>query len=392
MSPDPRYGYAGRPPPGRPAYRDRGRSLQKREANVIQMLAPDGTLRADPQFPLDVTPALCRDLHRDMVLARRFDEEALALQRQGELGLWLMALGQEAAQVGSIRAIAAHDHVFPSYREHAAALCRGISPAELLAQWRGVAHSGWEPTRYRFHIYSLVLGAQTLHATGYALGVRLDGAPEIVLAYFGDGASSQGDVNEALNWAVVTHAPIVFFCQNNQWAISTAAGQQMGAPLHRRAAGFGLDTYFVDGNDALAVHAVTAKAADRIRAGGPPALIEALTYRVAGHSTSDDPRLYRSEAEVDLWRERDPVSRLATLLRAEGWADEQYFEQLDHEARKLAEETRTACLSLPDPELEETFRHTFAEEPPLLRQEREAMSAYQASFADGPGSVAAVDR
>ncbi|MFD2767485.1 thiamine pyrophosphate-dependent dehydrogenase E1 component subunit alpha [Micromonospora eburnea] len=351
---------------------------------MIQLLSPGGTLSADPRAPLHVTPGLCRDLYRDMVLARRFDEEALVLQRQGELGLWLMALGQEAAQVGSIRALTAVDHVFPSYREHAAALCRGISPAELLAQWRGVAHSGWDPARYRFHIYTLVLGAQTLHATGYALGVRLDGAPEVVLTYFGDGASSQGDVNEALNWAAVTSAPIVFFCQNNQWAISTATSQQMGAPLHSRAAGFGLDAYHVDGNDALAVYAVTAKAAEAVREGGRPALIEAHTYRIAGHSTSDDPRIYRPESEVERWRGRDPISRLAILLKDRGWADEQYFDELDSDARKLAEETRAACLSLPDPMLEDTFRHTFADEPPLLREERERMSAYRASFADGP--------
>jgi 2-oxoisovalerate dehydrogenase E1 component alpha subunit len=350
---------------------------------MIQLLAPDGTLRADERAPLDVTPQLCRDLLRDMVLARRFDEEALALQRQGELGLWLMSLGQEAAQVGSMRALAPGDYVFPSYREHAAARCRGVRPAELLAQWRGVTHGGWDPARYRFHIYSLVLGTQTLHATGYANGIRLDGADEVVLAYFGDGASSQGDVSEALNWAAVTSAPVIFFCQNNQWAISTGASRQMAAPLHRRAEGFGLQAHLVDGNDVLAVRAVTARAADSVRRGGPPVLIEATTYRMAGHSTSDDPRRYRSDAEVAAWRERDPIARLERLVRERDWADAAYFAELDAAAQDLAAETRAACLSLPDPPTQDIFRFALTEETDLLREQRAWLEAYHASFAAG---------
>jgi 2-oxoisovalerate dehydrogenase E1 component alpha subunit len=348
---------------------------------MIQILAPDGTLVEDERAPLDVTPALCRDLLRDMVLARRFDEEALALQRQGELGLWLMALGQEAAQVGSMRALAPGDYVFPSYREHAAARCRGIGAAELLAQWRGITQGGWDPARYRFHIYSLVLGTQALHATGYAVGVRLDGADEVVLAYFGDGASSQGDVSEAFNWAAVAGAPIVFFCQNNQWAISTAPSRQMAAPLHRRAEGFGLEAHLVDGNDVLAVRAITAKAADSVRRGGRPVFIEATTYRMAGHSTSDDPRRYRSEDEVEAWRRRDPIARLERLVRARGWADAEYFDELQAESDRVAAETRAACLALPDPALGDIFRYALAEETELLRRQREWLEVYHASFA-----------
>jgi 2-oxoisovalerate dehydrogenase E1 component alpha subunit len=347
---------------------------------MIQLLAPDGTLREDARAPLDVTPALCRDLLRDMVLARRFDEEALALQRQGELGLWLMALGQEAAQVGSVRALAPGDYVFPSYREHAAARCRGIGAAELLGQWRGVTHGGWDPARYRFHIYSLVLGTQALHAVGYALGVRFDGAGEIVLAYFGDGASSQGDVSEALNWAAVANAPVIFFCQNNQWAISTGASRQMAAPLHLRAAGFGLEAHHVDGNDALAVHAITAQAADSVRRGGRPVFIEATTYRMAGHSTSDDPRRYRADSEVDAWRERDPIARLERLVRDRGWADAAFFADLEAQAGRVAAETRAACLALPDPPSGNIFRFTLHEETELLREQRQWLEEYHSSF------------
>ncbi|WP_432987047.1 thiamine pyrophosphate-dependent dehydrogenase E1 component subunit alpha [Dactylosporangium sp. CA-233914] len=347
---------------------------------MIQLLAPDGTLRTDDEAPIEVTPQLCRSLLRDMVLARRFDEEALALQRQGELGLWLMSLGQEAAQVGSVRAVRPGDYVFPSYREHAAARCRGLGAAELLAQWRGVTHGGWDPARYRFHIYSLVLGAQALHATGYALGVRLDGSDEVVLAYFGDGASSQGDVNEALNWAAVAGAPVVFFCQNNQWAISTRTSRQMAAPLHRRAVGFGLESYLVDGNDVLAVHAVTARAAESVRRGGPPVLIEAMTYRMAGHSTSDDPRRYRSDAEVEAWRHRDPIARLERLMAERGWADEGFRAALAAESDQVAAETRAACTGLADPAPAGIFASVFSEETEPVRDQRERHLEYLAPF------------
>lgn len=351
----------------------------------MQLVAPDGEFTSEPG-EYDVDAALTRNLYRDMVLARSLDQEAYHLQRQGELGLWLSCRGQEAAQVGSIRGVGAGDHVFPSYREHAAALCRGITPAEMLSQWRGTAHGGWDPADYHFHITSLVLSTQLLHATGYALGVAADrrrnpSVEEIVLCYFGDGSASQGDANEALNWAAVTNAPIIFFCQNNQWAISTPSAAQSRTPLHQRAAGFGLSTTLVDGNDVLAVHAATTAAAERLRAGGPPEFIEALTYRMAGHSTSDDPTRYRESGEVKAWEERDPVLRIRRLLDRLGWADTAYHEALATEADELAVATRDACRALESPELEDSFRHTLVSETSALRDERERFTAWRTSFA-----------
>ena len=337
----------------------------------IQLLTPDGELVDNPAVPLDVTPQLCRRFYLRMRLARRFDEEAYALQRQGELTLWLMALGQEAAQVGSISALRPADFVFPSYREHAAALCRGLSPAELLVQWRGCRNSGWDPARYRFHINTLMLGAQLLHATGYAMGVRLDGADEVVLAYFGDGASSQGEANEAFNWAATFDAPMIFFCQNNQWAISTPTAQQMSSPLYQRGAGFGLRTELVDGNDVLAVHAVTRAVVDSIRDGDGPALIEAVTYRLAGHSTADDPRRYRSAAEEESWRARDPLCRLERLLERRGWTDAAHRVKVDERCEQFAIRTREECLSLPEPDLATLFDTVSAEAHPALAAERD---------------------
>jgi 2-oxoisovalerate dehydrogenase E1 component alpha subunit len=346
----------------------------------IQFVTPDGRLtEGGVAYGVDVDAT--QGLYRDMFLARRLDTEALALQRQGELGLWLMSLGQEAAQVGSIRALRETDYVFPSYREHAAALARGIGPADLLRQWRGVSHAGWDPRPHHFHFYSLVLGTQTLHATGYAMGVQRDGTDEIVMTYFGDGASSEGDVNEALNWAGVMTAPVLFFCQNNHWAISTPDAQQSRTRLAQRAAAFGLRSYLVDGNDVLAVHAVTSAAAASVRDGHGPAFVEADTYRMAGHSTSDDPTKYRDAAEVDLWRGRDPLHRIRRLLEDSGTAPD-FFEELDGEAEDLAAATRQACHSLPDPDMAEFFGTVYATPHPLMERQAAEYAAFRASWVE----------
>lgn len=327
---------------------------------------------------VEIDIELASDLYCDMVLARRFDKEALSLQRQGQLSLWLMSWGQEAAQVGSIRALRATDMVFPSYREHAAALCRGIAPADLMRQWKGSAHSGWDPAGPRFHIYSLVLGTQTLHATGYAAGARLEQSDEVVVTYFGDGAASQGDVNEAFNWSAAQSLPVLFFCQNNQWAISTPTTIQMRTPLHVRAAGFGLETYHVDGNDVLAVHAVTTRAAERIREGGPPALIEAQTYRFGGHSSSDDPKRYRSDDDVEAWERRDPVRRLELFLREAG-IEESFFDELGSRADDFAQTVRSECQSIQAPKLEDLFENAYAEPHPVPALEAELYATFVAA-------------
>jgi 2-oxoisovalerate dehydrogenase E1 component alpha subunit len=345
-----------------------------------QYLRPDGTVNPECELDIKVTSEGARNLYRDMLLARRLDQEAYHLQRQGELGLWLSCRGQEAAQVGSARALLTSDWIFPAYREHAVGLLRGLTPAELLSQWRGCGHAGWDPARYRLHFYSLVLGVQTLHATGYAMGVHTDGSDEVVLTYVGDGATSQGDVSEAFNWAAITKAPIVFFCQNNQWAISTRINAQTATPLHERAAGFGLDSVWVDGNDVFAVQAATALVVDRVRAGGAPGFVEARTYRMAGHSTSDDPTRYRSSDETQKWERRDPITRLRTFLDRNGWSEPDWLAALEAESDELAADTRAACLSLPEPTLESVFAATLVKESATLTAERESFSAYQESF------------
>jgi 2-oxoisovalerate dehydrogenase E1 component alpha subunit len=363
---------------------------------TVQLLTPQGERVTHPDYDVDLDPDTLRGFYRDMVMVRRVDGEATSLQRQGEMGLWVPVLGQEAAQIGSGRALAAHDYVFPSYREHGVAWCRGLDPMQLIPQWRGVEHGGWDPAQYNFHLYSIVIGSQVLHATGYAMGVLRDGAvgtgdPErdtAVLAYFGDGASSQGDVNESFVFAGVFHVPIVFFLQNNQWAISVPQEKQSRVPLYRRASGFGFPGIRVDGNDVLATYAVTRAALTRARNGDGPMLIEAYTYRMGAHTTSDDPGRYRPAAEVEAWRARDPINRLRIYLEREGIIDEGYIREIDAEADEAAVRVRRETLAMPPPTGTAIFEHVYAEEHAQVSRERAWFEQYEASFLVGEGEGA----
>ncbi|WP_049575561.1 pyruvate dehydrogenase (acetyl-transferring) E1 component subunit alpha [Streptomyces sp. SBT349] len=353
---------------------------------MVQLLTPEGERVEHPDYALETTPEQLRGLYRDMILTRRFDAEATALQRQGELGLWPSLLGQEAAQIGSGRALRDDDYVFPTYREHGVAWCRGVDPTLLLGMFRGVNHGGWDPGGNNFHLYTIVIGSQVLHATGYAMGVAKDGADVAVLAYFGDGASSQGDVAEAFTFAAVYNAPVVFFCQNNQWAISEPTERQTRVPLYQRAQGYGFPGVRVDGNDVLAVLAVTRAAAEHARTGQGPILVEAFTYRMGAHTTSDDPTRYRRKEELEVWEGKDPILRLRRLLERESAADEAFFAELDEESDALARRVREAIRTMPDPDGMAMFEHTYADGHTLVDEERAQYAAYLASFADHEGN------
>ncbi|MER8155980.1 pyruvate dehydrogenase (acetyl-transferring) E1 component subunit alpha [Streptomyces sp. NPDC094472] len=350
------------------------------QTELVQLLTPEGERVEHPEYAIDPTPEELRGLYRDMVLTRRFDAEATTLQRQGELGLWASLLGQEAAQIGSGRALHDDDYVFPTYREHGVAWCRGVDPTNLLGMFRGVNHGGWDPNSNNFHLYTIVIGSQTLHATGYAMGIAKDGADAAVLAYFGDGASSQGDVAESFTFSAVYNAPVVFFCQNNQWAISEPTEKQTRVPLYQRAQGYGFPGVRVDGNDVLACLAVTKAALERARTGQGPMLIEAFTYRMGAHTTSDDPTRYRSPEERELWETKDPILRLRTLLTREGLADDAYFAELERESDALAKRVRDAVRAMPDPDDMALFEHTYADGHALVDEERAQFAEYQASF------------
>ncbi len=234
----------------------------------VQLIQPNGARVCRPEFDrliTDIGPDELLSLYRDLVVSRRIDTEAVALQRQGEIGLWAPMLGQEAAQVGSARALAPDDFAFTSYREHAVAYCRGVPPELLTTMWRGISHSGWDPEQFNVTNPAIVVGSQGLHATGYALGAHLDGAEIATIAYFGDGATSQGDIAEAMGFAASFRVGVVFFCQNNQWAISEPVSLQSRTPISHRAIGYGIPAIRVDGNDVLAVLAVTRSALNRAR-------------------------------------------------------------------------------------------------------------------------------
>ena len=351
----------------------------------VRLLAPDGVRLEHGEYDLDVSTEEIQGLFRDMLLLRRFDAEATALQRQGELGLWASMLGQEAAQVGSARALRPEDFVFSSYREHGVAWCRGVEPTSMLRFWRGSSHGGWDPRAAGMGNYTVIIGAQTLHAVGYAMGIQRDGAEAASVAYFGDGATSQGDVAEAFTFAAVHSAPVVFFCQNNQWAISEPLSRQTRVPLWQRSLGFGFPGVRVDGNDVLAVLAVTRAALARARAGGGPTLIEAFTYRMGAHTTSDDPSRYRDAGEVEEWRPRDPLLRVERCLRGAGVGNE-FFDELDREADAMAERLRADTRALPDIDPLAVFDQVYADDHPVMAEQRAALAEHLASFADAGGS------
>jgi 2-oxoisovalerate dehydrogenase E1 component alpha subunit len=352
------------------------------EPQLVQLLTPEGKRVEHPDYSLDLSAEELRGLYRDMVLTRRFDGEATALQRQGELGLWASLLGQEAAQIGSGRALHDDDYVFPTYREHGVAWCRGVDPTNLLGMFRGVNNGGWDPNSNNFHLYTIVIGSQALHATGYAMGVAKDGADSAVIAYFGDGASSQGDVAEAFTFSAVYNAPVVFFCQNNQWAISEPTERQSRVPIYQRAAGFGFPGVRVDGNDVLAVLAVTRAAMERARSGQGPMLVEAFTYRMGAHTTSDDPTKYRRDEETEEWAAKDPIKRLRTYLESEKMVDEEFLAAVDEESDALARRVREVVRAMPDPDTMAIFENVYADGHALVDEERAQFAEYLASFAD----------
>ncbi|MEV0168119.1 pyruvate dehydrogenase E1 component alpha subunit [Nonomuraea fuscirosea] len=349
---------------------------------LVQLLTPEGERVEHPDYDIDLSPEEVRSLYRDLTLVRRIDLEAVALQRQGELGIWASLLGQEAAQIGSGRALTDSDMAFPTYREHGVAWCRDVDPVKLLGLFRGVNHGGWDPEEHNFHLYTIVIGSQTLHAVGYAMGIQRDDANAATIVYFGDGATSQGDVNESFIWASVFNAPIVFFCQNNQWAISEPLEKQTRIPLYRRASGFGFPGIRVDGNDVFACLAVTRKALEAARTGQGPTLIEAFTYRMGAHTTTDDPTRYRVASELEAWKLKDPIERVKSYLFKNELADQAFFDSVEAEADQLGADLRRRCLAMPDPEPLDIFDHVYREPHSLIDRERAQFAGYLEGFRD----------
>ena len=316
-----------------------------------------------------------RALYRDMTNARALDAQCVALQRQGFFPAIAPLIGHEAVQVGSVRALnRSLDFVFPTYRELAAACAWGVDPVEYLSQARGFTHGGsFDHARERFGPLSSVVAGPVLAGVGWALGRQFDDAGAVALVFFGDGASSQGDVHEALNFAGISSVPVVFLCVNNQWAISVPAAEQIaGGSVAARAAGYGMPGSVVDGNDVIAVWCAVRAAADAARDGGGPALIEARTYRYGPHSTSDDPSRYRVEIDEAEWEAMDPIRRFRGWLMREGVMDIDALAGADEQAGLWAAQVAAKVRALPGPDSDELFRFAYRNPPAtVLAQQRD---------------------
>lgn len=372
----------------------------------IQLMDENGTVHEHPTYSRyieDVNADTLREAYRLMYTTRRFDDEATALQRQGQLALWVPSRGQEAAQIGSALAYAPNDYIFPSYREHAVALARGVDFRDLITIFRGSTTHGWDMKAHNFHTYTKVLAAQTLHAVGYAMGLNFDADIEAetgtrptgqgqatdpaedkqkpaVAVYFGDGSSTEGDAHESMVFAASYNAPVLFFVQNNRWAISVPFEVQSRVPVSTRAAGYGFEGIRVDGNDVLAVLAATRYAMEKIRAGEGPVLIEAETYRLGPHTTADDPTKYRTDADLEGPLRRDPMLRLEKHLRDNGYADDAFFEEVAESAQQVASGVREAVLNSEVADFERFFDRVYVQEHQQVEDDREFYRNYVAGF------------
>ena len=346
------------------------------ELEPIQLVAPDGTPTTETRYRRDLPPETLAWLHESMVITRQLDTEFVNLQRQGELALFASCRGQEAAQIGAAACLRKTDWLFPQYRELGVFMVRGITPAQMGAVWRGRWHGGLGFTKRCCAPISIQIGTHGLHAVGAAMAAERLGEDSVTVAFLGDGATSEGDAHEAFNLATVFAAPCVFFVQNNQWAISTpAAHQQAGPSIAHRAIGYGMPGIRVDGNDVLACYAVVEQAAQRARSGGGPTLIEAVTYRMGPHTTSDDPTRYRTDDELQYWRARDPIDRFRTYLTATGVLTERLEERVATRSQRLRAELRDAVINTPDIDVGEVFDTVYHDITPELARQRDQLAA-----------------
>ena len=301
-------------------------------------------------------------LYRDMVLLRTYDERSLVYHRQGRVGTYAIFWGHEAMQAGTVRALADEDWIFPSYRESAIGLLRGMPVETVLSWWRGHPAGWWDPQQYRLASITVPIATHVPHAAGLAWGMRLKGQQTCAVAFFGDGATSEGAFHEGANFAAVMSAPLVLFCNNNQWAISTPlAAQTRAEALVDKAKGYGMPGVQVDGGDVLAVYEAVREAVTRARAGEGPTFIEAVTYRCAPHATADDPTAYIDPARVELERENECLGRYERYLRELGVLTDALVEEFAEEAREAMKAGIAAAEALPPPDPDLLTRHAYAE-------------------------------
>lgn len=325
---------------------------------------------ADESLLPSLSPDEIRRMYELMLLARTFDQRALALQREGRLGTYPPILGQEAAQVGSALAIKPADWVFPSFRETGVHLSLGYPIPQIFQYWSGDERGQLTPDHLNIFPFCVSVGTHIPHAVGAAMAARYRRDPVAVVAYFGDGATSKGDFHEGFNMAGAFRLPVVFICQNNQWAISVPVKEQTAAAsLAQKAIAYGFEGIQVDGNDVFAVYSATRNALEKARSGGGPTFIECLTYRVADHTTADDAGRYRSVEEVATWRDRDPILRLERFMVAQGFWNKDYGREARSRASAAIDEAVHEMEGFPPPVAADMFKHACASLSP--RQNRQ---------------------
>lgn len=349
------------------------------QVEYLSILEPDGTVDSD--LVPDLSDDRLLELYRAMVLGRQFDARQLNLQRQGRIGTFAPVTGQEAAQIGAVAALKKTDWMVPSFRETAAQLYRGMSMEAVLIAAAGFNEAAEydEAEKPRTLPVSVPVGSQMLHACGIAYGAKLKEAGEVAMTFFGDGATSEGDFHEAMNFAGVFELPVIFICQNNQWAISIPRKHQTRSEtIAQKAVAYGFEKGIqVDGNDIFAVYAAAKEAVERARDGNGPTLIECVTYRLQMHTTADDPKRYRKDEEVEEWKEKDPISRFETYLKDKELLDDEKVESIGEEIKEqinaAVKKAEKAFEKMGDPL--DMFNHVYAEMPPRLKAQREWLAA-----------------
>jgi 2-oxoisovalerate dehydrogenase E1 component subunit alpha len=346
------------------------------DLDPVQLIAPDGTPSGEQRFSRDLPPETLNWLYEMMVVTRDLDGELVNLQRQGELALFASCRGQEAAQIGAAACLRKTDWLFPQYRELGVYLLRGITPGQVGALWRGRWHGGLEFTKKCCAPVAIPIGTHGLHGVGAAMAAQRLGEDSVTVVFMGDGATSEGDAHEAFNLASVYQVPCVFFVQNNQWAISVPVSRQQAGPsIAHRAIGYGMPGIRVDGNDVLACYEVMAETVKHVREGGGPALIEAITYRLGPHTTSDDPTRYRSQDELDRWRALDPIPRYRAYLQNIGVWSERLEERVSAKSKRLRTELRESVVSAPEMDVTDLFDTVYHDITPNLAQQRKQLLA-----------------
>ena len=361
--------------------------LERDPADKLQILDKSGQLLDGAEVPPELGDDDLVEMYRYMRLARHFDERAVSLQRQGRMGTYAPLAGHEGSQVGSAFAMDEEDWLFPSYREHVASVVHGLPLEKTLLYWMGHEDGNSPPPESNVFTVAVPIATQIPHATGAAWASRLKGEERAFVVHFGDGATSEGDFHEGLNFAGVFDAPVVFFCNNNQWAISVPRERQTASEtIAQKAIAYGFDGVQIDGMDPLAVYRATRDAIDKAKDPDDgqlrPTLIEAVQYRFGAHTTADDPTVYRDDSEVEQWRELDPIKRMEAFLTGEGLLDDDRIEEIEASVTKQVADAVDAAEAVESPEPSEIFEHVYDSMPARLHEQLDQLEYLRDAYGD----------